>query len=99
MSVSATLDISLLSKGNNLFSSVDIVKIFIENGWCISDNGKFFYLPLGDNDDFDWQDDEMDQNEFIKIIKRKEEKGELRGVAITWKKSSIGGTLLVYPDK
>ncbi|HOQ01556.1 MAG TPA: hypothetical protein PK604_12200 [Acetivibrio clariflavus] len=56
--------------------------------------GKVSFLPLGDNDDYDWQSEEIDLEQLMDIIDKKEKQNEVIGVILYWDKSSIGMQLL-----
>lgn len=56
------------------------------------------YLPLGDDDDFDWQRDNITVDSLLKVLREKEQKGELVGIVMTWKDTNIGGEFLLRND-
>ncbi|WP_144687022.1 hypothetical protein [Acetivibrio clariflavus] len=58
--------------------------------------GKVSFLPLGDNDDYDWQSEEIDLEQLMDIIDKKEKQNEVIGVILYWDKSSIGMQLLIW---
>lgn len=95
MSTLASLRIKLAHKKANPISAVSILKVLIEHGWNLVNNGKVLYLPLGDDDDFDWQEDEINESVFLNIVYQKEKANEVIGVGMTWKDTSIGGTVLI----
>ena len=97
MSTLASLDIKLSRKKAIQISTESIIKALMSNGWNILNNGNILYLPLGDQDDFDWQENALNQSDFFNIIEQKVRKNEIIGVGITWKDSVIGGTLLINP--
>ena len=79
---------------------VDIVSLFIQSGWRYynSDN-KIAYLPLGSDDDFDWQKDNFSVEKLYEIIEEKQEKKELVGLILYFKKSNEGITILAKNTK
>ncbi|NLW48571.1 MAG: hypothetical protein GXY86_14740 [Firmicutes bacterium] len=93
MSTSASINIRLNCE---YVSPTKIINIFLDNGWTFNDNGFISYLPIGDNDDFNWQSKNIDKDYLIKILAKKEQKKELIGVVITWKDTEIGGQLLIW---
>lgn len=95
MSASASINISIAKRREISFSVVDIIKILLNNGWNIINDNKILYLPLGDNDKFDWQYTPMNENDFFDLIKQKELATEIIGVGLIWENSSIGGTILI----
>ncbi len=96
MSRSASID--LLLKVINL-SNIDIIKELLDYGWSFNDDGQSFYLPIGDDDEFDWQRVELSTSDLLSILRKKEHLGEVIGVVLTWKKTNIGGEFLFRPDK
>lgn len=98
MSIFASIDISIASRLGYSITSIDIINTLINNGWKIRNENKIYYLPIGDNDNFDWQDNEISEKEFFSIAKQKDQNNEIIGVALIWKDSKIGGTLLIYPE-
>ena len=62
---------------------LDILKIFQQIGWNIYNyQGKIKYLPIGDNDDYDWQCEEISEIELYDIISEKVAKKEQVGVSL-----------------
>lgn len=62
-----TLDCSDYSE-----SIADVLKIFQQIGWYIyNSQGKVEYLPIGDDDEYDWQCDEISESELYDIISKK----------------------------
>ena len=62
-----TLDCSNYSE-----SIADVLKIFQQIGWYIyNPQGKVEYLPIGDDDEYDWQCDEISESELYDIISKK----------------------------
>ena len=93
MSTSASMKIKF--NKSRSYSLSNIVETFLEAGWKLKDKyGNVSYLPLGDDDDFDWQSQMISETEVIKIIEKKEEANEWVGLIIYWEKTNIGITLL-----
>ena len=62
-----TLDCSNYSE-----SIADVLKIFQQIGWYIyNPQGKVEQLPIGDDDEYDWQCDEISESELYDIISKK----------------------------
>ena len=62
-----TLDCSDYSE-----SIADVLKIFQQIGWYIyNPQGEVEYLPIGDDDEYDWQCDEISESELYDIISKK----------------------------
>lgn len=100
MSRDINLDIGLIDLQNGI-NRFDIINILYTNGWSFSDNGRFLYLPLEDNDEWGWESKEisaLEQNNLFKILKEKSLSNEVLGVSMTWKNTNIGGQFLIFPD-
>ena len=62
-----TLDCSNYSE-----NIVEVLKIFQQIGWYIyNPQGKVEYLPIDDDDEYDWQCDEKTESELYDIISKK----------------------------
>lgn len=99
MSINASLDIRLYSKGNYVISSAQIIQAFINSGWNIQQKEKILYLPFGDHDDYDWQEKILSKDAFFELIEKKEEANEVIGVGLFWDDTGIGGTLLLLSNE
>ena len=63
-----TLDCSNYSE-----NIVEVLKIFQQIGWYIyNPQGKVEYLPIDDDDEYDWQCDEKTESELYDIISKKD---------------------------
>jgi len=91
ISVSASIDISLATQ----ISRMKILQQLVELGWSYDDNGRVTYLPIGDNDDFNWQSECISVERLLEILSEKDTRGELIGVVLTWENSNIGGHFLL----
>jgi hypothetical protein len=97
MSISASVNLRIVHlKTKNILSPVKTLEILINHGWQISHDENIFYLPLGDNDMFNWTKSKISIPSFMEILKKKEEQKELIGVAMTWQNTTIGGEILLY---
>lgn len=98
MSISASIDINL--KADIVPSTISITAIqgLIGIGWTFDSDGNVFYLPLGDDDQFNWKTEFIHQEDLFNILKRKAELFELIGVSMTWQKSNVGGDFLFRSD-
>ena len=87
------LDCSLYSN-----SIAKIILAFNQIGWGYSDNQKEF-LPLHDDDDFNWESQPLSVNELLSIISDKQECGELCGVILYHQNSDKGISILAKNTK
>ena len=97
MSISAAITLTIVKKSKKM-TWVDIIQLLLDNGWSINDHGMMSYLPLHDNDMFDWQREPINNEKLITILTEKETLREQLGVCITWKDTNIGGSLLAFSD-
>ena len=68
----------------------------LAHGWTINDHGKMGFLPIHDNDMYNWQWEAINIDTLMEILREKEKFKEPLGVLITWKDSNIGGSLITY---
>ena len=87
-----TLDCSYYSE-----SIADVLKIFQQIGWYIyNPQGKVEYLPIGDDDEYDWQCDEISESELYNIVSKKTARREQIGVNLFYCNGTEGISLLAY---
>lgn len=88
-------EISMEIKFSNIYDVVEILKNFKKSGWSICDcKGKVSYLPIGDNDDYNWQDSYLSDADFYNIVRIKQQNEEVIGIILFWKDSDTGITVL-----
>lgn len=69
MSVSASIDISLSEEN---IDPVTVFRYLLNHGWRIEDNGNKVFLPLHDDDMFDWQSStDIEDCEIFNILIKK----------------------------
>ena len=96
MSHAAGINISMSS---NTKSTIELIDILLNNGWSVKDQGHISYLPLGDEDAFNWQHVAISSwPKIVETLKQKEKNRELIGLVMTWKDVNIGGEFLFFPD-
>ncbi len=98
MSVSASIDIMLVNKNKIAVSPVMVIKQLINYGWTLNDNGYTTYLPLDDDDNYNWTQESIGEESLMAIISQKELKREVVGLAMTWEHTGIGGAFLARID-
>ncbi|GGH61383.1 hypothetical protein GCM10008014_36760 [Paenibacillus silvae] len=91
MSVSSSIEISL----SESISGSTILNRLEEYGWSYNDHGMVTFLPVGDDEDYNWQRMNITITELLEVIHKKEERGEVIGVVMTWMDTNIGGTFLI----
>jgi hypothetical protein len=96
MSHAAGINISMSS---NTKSIIELIEILLNNGWSVKDQGHISYLPLGDEDAFNWQHVVIPSwSKVVETLKQKEKNREMIGLVMTWKDANIGGEFLFFPD-
>lgn len=68
-------------------------------GWKYSADGQSEYLPLHDNDSFDWKKDRLSDDELFSVISEKQQAGELCGVILYHQETGRGVALLARNTK
>lgn len=93
MSVEASIDISFSENNREvLFSTISVLN---ESGWSLKDErGKILYLPVGDDDLFEWQDDLTSEEALKSIIDTKIQQNELVGIYMYWQNPRVSIALL-----
>ena len=79
---------------------IDIINLFNELGWKYYDlENNIEYLPLGDEDEFDWQKKILSDSELQEIINNKQDKCELVSLNLYYENSDEGITLMANNTK
>lgn len=80
-------------------SAVELIEVFLNNGWSVNDHGHISHLPVGDEDAFNWQHTALESwPKIVETLKQKEKSHALIGLVMTWKDAGIGGEFLFFPD-
>lgn len=101
MSVDASVSLRIVDVMSGvLVSPMKILEMLAVSQWSfVNQHGNAMYLPIGDRDSFNWQADKMDTKSLMMILSTKAQQGELIGVSLYWKDSSVGGSLLLWQEK
>lgn len=94
MADSISLDIKLAYNDNINYK--EIIQLLLDGGWTIEEQGTIVFLPLNDDDMFDWTSSNISIEEFFSIIDKKEKAEEIIGVELYWENTHIGGHLLLH---
>ena len=79
---------------------MDVINLLNELGWKYYDiERNIEYLPLGDNDDFNWQKKYLTENQLRELINNKQDNYEQVGLNLYYKNSKEGITLLAKNTK
>ena len=95
-------NISLIKFDYSRYSEriIDVINLFNELGWKYYNGEKNIeYLPLGDDDDFDWQKKFLSEKELKELINNKQDKYERIGLNLYYENSEEGLTLLTKNTK
>jgi len=98
MSVSAHITWAIHKK-NPKMTWVEIIQFILSKGWSINVDERMSFLPLNDNDMYDWQYEEVNEERLFKILSDKDGLNESLGVCITWNDSGIGGELITLSER
>ncbi len=98
MSTDASIDITLTRTDKKNISAMTIIKKLLTHSWTLNDYGKVSYLPIGDNENYSWEQNDIDVKSILKILEEKERLGEVIGINMTWKETNIGGSFLLWND-
>jgi hypothetical protein len=80
---------------NEKASAPIIIEALVNAGWNPIVNGSINYLPINDNDLYNWTSSKFSINHLLEIIKRKEQNNETIGVELYWKETNVGVSLLI----
>ncbi|MEN1987679.1 hypothetical protein [Paenibacillus hubeiensis] len=64
MSVSSSIEVSLSEQ----ISGMTIFRKLEEFGWSYNDHGNVTFLPIGDDDEYDWQSVNIPVEELLRIL-------------------------------
>lgn len=88
----ALMEISCSSYSYNM---IDVLKAFKQIGWDIYDpQGKTEYLPIGDDDMYDWQSEKISEIQFYEIVSEKMALKEQIGIILFYENGIEGISLL-----
>jgi hypothetical protein len=85
---------------NRSLSVIEIIKMYISQGWNLNDYGHISFRPLGDKDSYDWTTMGLDQvKELYEIIRKKIEADEDPALVLMWKKTNVGVLTTFFPKE
>ena len=88
-----------ITTSSSMKSAVALIEALLNNGWSVNDHGHISYLPINDEDAFNWQHITLESwPKIVETLKQKEKIHELIGLVMTWKDEDIGGEFLFFPD-
>jgi hypothetical protein len=84
---------------NKSISYRDLLNQFEVFGWKYGVADYIMYLPLGDDDHFNWISvPKLEIEQVLFSVDQKWIRGELMGIEIAWKETDIGVTILTDPE-
>jgi len=79
---------------------IDILDVFHRIDWWIyNTENEVEYLPIADNDCFNWKCEKISEEEFRNIINTKKRNSELIGLNLFFNNSNIGISMLARDTK
>lgn len=99
MSSLANIDITLVEKGGEEILAKDLINVFINNGWTWKINGKALFIPVGDNTNCNWVHEEMNYDDLIRIIEKKESLQEPNFITLAWGKTEKTIIMGIYSER
>lgn len=98
MSRSGGINIGINAKKID-FGALDLLNMFELHNWSIVVNDNICYLPLNDDDKFDWTYVSKKEKEFVYTqIIQKELDNEIIGIMLLNDKFDTGFYLLIFPE-
>lgn len=73
-----------------------IIDLLCKGGWTVyNKNRNIEYLPIGDDEDFCWQEDNISYEKLSEIIELKQQRNEFVGIHLYYEGTSHGISLLL----
>lgn len=92
MAREAILEINCSRYSNKI---IDVITLLNKVGWKYCDEEKNVeYLPVGDNDDYNWQKKAISERQLQELIDEKQGNSERVGINLYYQCSGVGVTLL-----
>lgn len=90
--------INIIYHSSRDISILEILEMYLANGWNLNDNGHISFRPLGDKDDFNWMRLRLDQIQELKgIVRDKVIAGEDPAVVLVLNDLEVGAATTFYP--
>jgi hypothetical protein len=97
MTTSASIRICLSERSRAILSVPNLIQHFVNEGWDYVDSkGNVTFLPIGDDDDFNWLCETIDRNNILNILKIKQAQKETIGIQLLRRDSKSGCDLLIF---
>lgn len=93
MAREAMIELSCICEQKEIMYLIDLL---CDGGWTVyNQKNNIEYLPVGDDDDFDWQEDNITYEELRNIVEMKQQRNELVGVVLFYEGTSHGIDILL----
>ena len=93
MAREASIELNCICEQKEIMYLLDLL---CNGGWTVyNKNKKIEYLPVGDDDDFGWKEDNITYEELRKIVEMKQQRNELVGVVLFYEGTSHGIDVLL----
>lgn len=80
-------------------SHVVALRSLLASGWRPDDHGMLRYLPIGDDEDYDWDATPASNlSSVMTEVETKARNGETIGIVLTFQSTLIGGEWLFFPN-
>lgn len=90
---------SVLIYTSSAIPVVTLLEALTGIGWELNYHGDLFYLPLKDQENYDWQSSSIDLWPEVKtILSTKQRDQEVVGIGLSWKEEVTSGLFLFHPD-
>jgi hypothetical protein len=97
MSTSASIRICISERSRAILSVPNLIQHFVNEGWDYVDSkGNVTFLPVDDDDDFNWLCETIDRNNILNILKNKQAQKETIGIQLLRRDSKTGCNLLIF---
>ncbi len=100
MSRSASIALRIIDRSTKSpLSPIRTLQMLVDYGWnLLGADNSVLYLPVGDDDMFDWTCGNMSMKSLMELLTEKELAGELVGVYMSWRDMGIGGDVLLWQE-
>ncbi len=96
MSISGSIAVKFYEQEG--YSAIGCIRLLLDNGWRFGNDAGLSYLPLGDGDNYDWQEMRDNDPKIWDVLAEKEKCDEQIGIWMTWGDTGIGGNFIFGED-
>ena len=92
--MSSAFSLEIVVEDKEISSLKEIIELLLKNNWRINKFGKIVFLPVNDDDMYNWVSKELSIEDFYKILLQKEKNNEIVGIEFIDANSDIGVHLI-----